>query len=121
MREEQLRLSPEVQAAYTAAEVDSSDSDWLLVTEELQRRVVREFGATDENEAATLCALRRAALDNEEFVPLYVRFQRARLGQLRIGNAVADCELMKIDGGVTSLENELRPESTTCVLAGSYS
>lgn len=122
-REEELRLSAEVQAQYAAVEVDSSERDWMDVTVELQRQVVREFGASEHEEGAALAALREGALRCESFTPLYVKYQRARRGDLAVGDAAVDCELLKLDGRATTLlseanDGEGRP---TCVLAGSYS
>lgn len=120
-REEELRLSEEVQEQYAAVEVDDSDLDWMHITDALQRRVVREFGATSENEGEALAALRRAAREDHDFTPLYVRYQRARQGDLHAGSEVVECPLLKLDGTPTTLLSETATTSTSCVLAGSYS
>lgn len=121
-REEELRLSTEVQEHYAAVEVDSSEQDWMDVTVELQRRVVREFGASEHEEGAALAALREGALQCETgFTPLYVKYQRARRGDLAVGDAAVNCELLQLDGRGTTLLSEVSEGQPTCVLAGSYS
>jgi hypothetical protein len=58
--EDVLRLSPETQAAYEAAEQHSSSNDWLDVTEGLQRRVLAEAGLSSNQMAAGLATMRGA-------------------------------------------------------------
>lgn len=121
-REEELRLSEEVQAKYAAVEVDGSERDWMDVTEQLQRSVVREFGASHRTEAAALHAMRRGAANGGGFTPLYVRFQRAREGDLRCGEQLRDCPLLGLDMEPTSLQTAVaQGKRVSCVLAGSYS
>lgn len=122
-REEELRLSEEVQAEYAAVEVDGSDSDWMDVTDELQRAVAREFGATARTEAAALHAMRQAAANAiRGFTPLYVRFQRAREGDLTIGERLRDCPLLDLHMQPTTLHKAVAAgKRVSCVLAGSYS
>lgn len=59
-REDELRLSPETQVAYAAAEAHTSSIDWLEVTEGLQRRVLLEAGVDAHQMAAALAAMRSA-------------------------------------------------------------
>jgi GrpB-like predicted nucleotidyltransferase (UPF0157 family) len=58
--EDALRLSPETQAAYEAAEQHSSSRDWLDVTEGLQRRVLAEAGLSSSQMLAGLATMRGA-------------------------------------------------------------
>jgi hypothetical protein len=58
--EDALRLSPETQAAYEAAEQHSSSNDWLDVTEGLQRRVLAEAGLSSSQMTAGLATMRGA-------------------------------------------------------------
>jgi len=125
-REEELRLSPEVQARYAAVEVDGSDVDWMHVTEQVQRCVVREFGASLHQEAGAIHAMREAAQEGTGgFVPLYVRYQRARLGQLRVGDNAPDCSLATLHAEPTTLLSCTNvaeaDDMPVCVVAGSYS
>jgi len=91
-------LSPEVQARYAAVEVDRSDIDWMHVTEQ----------------AGT-----------GGFVPLYVRYQRARLGELCVGDDAPDCSLATLDAQPTTLLNHTKAaeeeDMPRCLMAGSYS
>lgn len=59
-REDELRLCPETQAAYAAAEQHTSSIDWLTVTEGLQERVLREAGVPATDCRAALAAMRSA-------------------------------------------------------------
>jgi len=119
-REEELRLSAAIQERYATVEIDSSDLDWMHVTEELQRQVVREFGATEDTEVQALMVLRHGATRGP-YQPLYVRFQRARQGELRVGDRVPNCRLVDIEMKETSLHDEINNQKPVCLLAGSYS
>lgn len=119
-------MSPEVQARYAAVEVDRSDIDWMHVTEQLQRRVVREFGVSLHEEADATQAMREAAqAGTGGFVPLYVRYQRARLGELCVGDDAPDCSLATLDAQPTTLLNHTKAaeeeDMPVCLVAGSYS
>lgn len=119
-REEELRLSAAVQERYAAVEIDSSDLDWMHVTEELQRQVVREFGATEDTEVEALMALRHGATKGR-YQSLYVRYQRARQGELLVGDRVPNCRLVDVEMKATSLHDEIDDQRPVCLLAGSYS
>lgn len=124
-REQQLRLSPETQALYGQVEVDTSDKDWIDVTKQLQRRVVREFapGAMSAaKEQDGLEALRAAAQDpSVPFTPLYVQHQRARRGDLREGGFAPDCTVLTRQGRRCRLLETVGERPPTALLAGSYS
>jgi hypothetical protein len=102
-----LRLAPETQRAYEKAEAEflrvtdevlgDDDAfidceDWLEVTDELQRRVVRKFASRGDfgdaepgfREERALRVLRSATnwYPSLRCIPLYVRFSRARTGTL---------------------------------------
>lgn len=110
-RENELRLSDEVQAMYAAVERDESEHDWIEVTENLQRELLREFSIPLELEVEALRTLRKAAREDPELceIPLYSvkRFQRARRGDLQAQDAVVDCSMMRLDGATTTLLSEL--------------
>ncbi|PRW59105.1 iodothyronine deiodinase [Chlorella sorokiniana] len=85
-REDELRLSAEVQEAYAAAEL-REDTDWMEVTEGLQRRVLREFGVPPHQEETALRHFRAAPHMHPELKPLaiYHRHQRSRQGPGLVG------------------------------------
>ena len=105
--ENDARLSPETQALYAAAEAEDADPEhgWMEVTDELQRRLLREAGVPPEREAAALRALRAATYTYPALasIPLYRRFQRARAGDLAPGDAVPDVRLLTAHGVATTL------------------
>ena len=90
-REEELRLCDETQRAFRAARDpdDPAAGGVFRVVEALQRRVVAEFGITDEGRG--LDALRRAELwvgdATARDASLYRRHNRCVDGPLRVGDA----------------------------------
>lgn len=107
--ENAARLSPETQAAYAAAEA-REDTDWMEVTDALQRRVLRDIMLVPlHHEAAALRALRAAThtFPSLASIPLYVRHQRARAGCLAPGDAAPDVPLLHADGRATTLHAAL--------------
>ena len=122
VRENELRLSDEYQQRYREAESTSSDStSWLEVTDELQRAVVREFNLDDDMEDALLC-LRCATQIYPDLkgIPLYVLFNRAREGDLQVGDAAPDVPVVQLDGEEGRLFDGL-PSTPTVLISGSYS
>eukprot|EP01113_Clastostelium_recurvatum_P047707 TRINITY_DN8556_c0_g1_i3.p1 TRINITY_DN8556_c0_g1~~TRINITY_DN8556_c0_g1_i3.p1 ORF type:complete len:162 (-),score=31.03 TRINITY_DN8556_c0_g1_i3:659-1144(-) len=110
VRENELRLSPAIQARYEAAEREPELS-WMNITEDLQKQVLREFnvirsGTGDDEEAETevewgLYNLRGASFlypDEPDFktIPLYVKYNRCRQGDLHVGMRVPHIPLVKI-------------------------
>lgn len=123
LRERALRLSPEWQARFAAAE-RRPDTDWLECVGELQLRVVREHGLPD----AAVHALRTAHLAHPEKaffrdVPLQVKYNRARNGPLRVGAEVGalPIPLVGMDGRETSLWDFGGFERPLVVIGGSRS
>jgi len=121
LRENELRVSPEWQAQFEAAE-KSPDTVWLECVEKLQQQVVTEFcyGASAVN------ALRAAAslYPQEAFfreIPLYVRYNRARNGTLAEGSAVPDMNLLWPDGKARSLWTLGGTDIPLVLVAGSHS
>lgn len=137
-RENELRLSPEMQQQYTEAETHTSELEWMEVTSELQRRVAREFGFTDVEKGVQ--ALRTASQIYPEEpemqqIPLYVRYNRCRngsflfkqsfksskKGDLQRGEEVTNVELMHLEGERVSKLLEFNRVGRPLVLfAGSY-
>ena len=122
--EEAARRSEETQAAY--GEAERGGSDWLQVTEALQRRLLREAGVAPERAAAALFALRAAAqlfpCDAElRSIPLYVRNNRAAQGSLREGDAVPDVLLHRgAAAHAVSLRTACAGPLPTLLVAGSW-
>eukprot|EP00243_Klebsormidium_subtile_P011624 TRINITY_DN6681_c0_g3_i1.p1 TRINITY_DN6681_c0_g3~~TRINITY_DN6681_c0_g3_i1.p1 ORF type:complete len:222 (-),score=28.48 TRINITY_DN6681_c0_g3_i1:32-697(-) len=121
-REHELRRSPATQEKYAKAE-EREDTDWMDVTIELQKEVVREFGM-EENMDSALLQLRTAARtypNDPDFreIPLYVKYQRSRAGHLKPGDAVPDVMLMKLDGALQRLKDLAAGTRPLVLLAGS--
>ena len=98
------RLDNATQLAYACAEAGDDDRSWLEVTEELQHDVVREFGYASGSArvtAAALRALRGAAARHPEHA-FWVRYNRARRGALRAGDAAPDVSLARVDAATTT-------------------
>ena len=127
-REEELRTSDATQAAYAAAEADGSQTDWLCVTDELQRRLLEEAAVPAERCAAALHVLRAASqlwprdpeLAGPEAIALYVRHQRAARGTLISGAAAPPVPLFTLGGEPTSLAAACG-DKPTLLVAGSWS
>ena len=125
--EEEARWSEATQAAYGTAESDKSDADWLEVTDELQRRVLRGAGVSPPRLAAALFVMRAASQlfpDDAEVqqASLYVRYNRARPGNLRAGDALPDVPLYSLqpDCKPTSLRAACAGPVPTLLVAGSW-
>jgi hypothetical protein len=120
IRENELRLSEEYQKRYQEAEQTSSSS-WLDVTDQLQREIIREFHLDEEMEDALLC-LRCATQIYPDLkdIPLYVRHNRARDGDLQIGEPTPDVPVVQLDGQESQLFDGLK-SSPTVLISGSYS
>jgi hypothetical protein len=101
------------------------DTDWMEVTDRLQRRVVREFGAAPAAEDAALRHLRAAPHRHPHLKPLalYHRFQRSRQGDLGEGGAVPrGLELLDLaTGGAVELAALAAGPRPLAVAAGSWS
>ena len=121
------RTSDAVQAEYAAAERDGSQTDWLAVTDALQRRLLAEAGVASDQMAAALHALRTAAdahPDEPAFRELpHVRFNRAEAGALKAGDAAPDVPLHPLDGGLAEATTlgAVCAGKPTVVVAGSLS
>jgi len=120
IRENELRLSKEYQKRYEEAE-QTSTSSWLDVTDQLQREIIREFHLDEEMEDALLC-LRCATQIYPDLkdIPLYVRHNRARDGDLQIGDITPNVPVVQIDGQESRLFDGLKT-SPTVLISGSYS
>ena len=120
IRENELRLSEEYQKLYADAE-RRSYSTWADVTDQLQREVIREFHLDEEMDEALLC-LRCATQiypDLKE-IPLYVRYNRARDGDLQLNDVAPNVPVVQLDGKEGQLFDGLE-SSPTVLISGSYS
>lgn len=104
--ENEMRLSEATQELYREAE-KSDDTDWLEVTDQLQRRLLKEQGEVREEELeSALIAFRSAIYTYPALaeIPIYRRFQRARAGYLTTGDLFPDVtSLLTPEGSPTSL------------------
>jgi hypothetical protein len=118
LRENELRLSEEYQKKYEEAE-KSWKIDWLKVTENLQLQILQEFEIS--NLSKGLFQLRTATVKFPEFksIPLYVKFNRSRVGNLKIGNEAPSMKLSDLEGNMV----ELIDKNSKCqlIFGGSYS
>lgn len=105
-RENELRLSEETQRRYAEAE-QSGLHDWMRVTEKLQEQVCREI--IPEIDLATALRILRGAQalypsDAEVLsIPLYVKYNRNRQGDLREGQPAPNVTLHDIRGKAVPL------------------
>jgi len=123
IREHELRTSIETQKIYSEAE-KSEATDWMEVTDQLQRRVIKEFGIEDEE--LGLYSLRTAAIaypDVQDFkeIPLYVKYNRAKNGFLKCGDEAPNVNIVKMDQSCGSLLDYSNIGRPLVVIAGSYS
>ncbi|GMI49277.1 hypothetical protein TrCOL_g9636 [Triparma columacea] len=115
-REEFLRKSEAAQVLYAEAEA-SGESDWIEVAENIQATTLLEFGIHPTPDA--LHELRLAA--GRIGTSFYIRFNRARLGDLSPSTIAPDVPLAHLDGSSTTLLAHARPSRPLVVLAGSFS
>ena len=118
--EDALRTSHDGQRRFSDAET-RDDADWLFVAAEMQETALVQAGLRPTSE--NLDRLRDAALRNPELAR-YVRFNRCRQGELRVGDCAPNIALVDLGGCASSLLPELSlspPRRPLVILAGSYS
>jgi hypothetical protein len=102
--ENDIRLSSDMQARYREAE-DSTTTDWMAVTIQMQRTLVcQQLGIDVQDEekiGEALYALRTAHLqypDDEEFrtIPLYIKYNITRFGSLLKGHDAPNVNMIPI-------------------------
>jgi hypothetical protein len=96
----------------------------MQVTEELQKGVVREFGIEDIEYG--LINLRIAHIlypEEKDFkeIPLYVKYNRCRQGNLHCGDDVPHISLKHLNGNPTFLSDFYVQERPLVIIGGSYS
>ena len=120
--EDAARREPETQRRMEEAERRGT-SDWIEVATAVQRRVARESlpaGASEGDVDARVAAMRYAAQRHPEICH-WVRFNRARVGDLREGDAAPDVSLSRLDGAATSLLADRDLSKPLVVVSGSLS
>lgn len=123
-RENELRLSPEVQAEYSEQLIPFNGP----TTRNLQRQLLREFGLPSCDDGLRVWWTQRGiyqrAGDAEVLaIPLYVKHDHSRQGDLSVGDDYVDCRLVGLDGAERKLSDfvtaaEGRP---LVVIGASYS
>jgi hypothetical protein len=120
MAEEAYRMSPEYVEECT--KVASEVNGWLRINEELQYRIVSDFGFTDpiEREYA-VHALRRATITYPDFPkPVYVRNNKARKGELSVGDKAPSVMLYDLDGSPHELHDLCGNTKPTIIVGSSH-
>eukprot|EP01088_Endostelium_zonatum_P015632 TRINITY_DN3934_c0_g1_i1.p1 TRINITY_DN3934_c0_g1~~TRINITY_DN3934_c0_g1_i1.p1 ORF type:complete len:450 (+),score=88.38 TRINITY_DN3934_c0_g1_i1:163-1512(+) len=126
-REDELRLSPATQAKFSDSNLDA-----ILIAEDVQREVAKEFGYKDSEEDITAgVEIIRAAPalypQNPEIkkIPHYLKYNRSKVGNLQAGDIVPNVPLSLLSARPTTLYSKLdafgsesRPVVIVC---GSYS
>lgn len=120
-RENELRLSAEWQARFQDAE-RSPDTDWLECVACLQNQVAREFGFGQR--AVEMLRTATSLYPEESFfqtVPLQVRYNRSRNGDLAEGCLVPAVELLRPSGQPCCLLDLGGADRPLVLIAGSHS
>lgn len=107
-RENELRLSEETQLKMDECLSSGTMNSYALLLDEIQIQVLREFGfkGTEEDLSLFRQSLGLYAEDKElQSIPYYSKFNRARDGDLKVGDLVEDVQLSHINPkqGMTSL------------------
>ena len=121
-QEDVARRAPETQRLMEEAERRGT-SDWIEVATAVQRRVARESlpaGASEGDVDARVTAMRYAAQRHPEICH-WVRFNRARVGDLRAGDVAPDVKLWHLGGAATSLLADRDLSKPLIVVSGSLS
>ena len=90
-RENELRLSEDVQRRFEEAEKSGSNTDWIEVASQVQHEVLREYNVSENALHAYRCAA------NKYGVSLYVKYNRAREGDLGVGSQAPDVPIVSLD------------------------
>ena len=117
------RLSSTVQELYQAAE-ETETEDWLVVTDQLQRKILIEAGVCGADMEAALMALRQSTYTypNLASIPIYRNFQRARQGDLVEGCDAPDVNMLTNEGQQVSLIRSVQSNNRPALIcAGSIS
>ena len=116
-REEELRFSSAVQSRFTIAE-NSSNSEWMDVANEVQLQVLFEFNYVQTSKS--LNELRLAAQSHPE-ISVYIRENRARQGQLSVGDIAPNVQVKSINNTQKNILDYSNADRPLVIIAGSYS
>jgi len=107
-RENDLRLSKEIQEKMDEC-ILSNMNEYANLLESIQRRVLKEYGFNDEDDLDLFREGLGIYNDDEELksIPYYSKFNRARDGDLNVGDDLFDVSLTSIDqpSNLTSLSS----------------
>lgn len=124
--EEQIRMSKHYQDECT--KVKNVPNGWLKYTETMQEDLVKKHGFDDEISCDVACnRLRRARYiypDNPKFKePVYVRENKARKGDLKVGDDVPEIKIHKMDlnnDHVIDIREIMDDKKITVIFGGSH-
>ena len=101
-REDELRRSPEYQKEMEAAE-ESANTEWMDVVSGIQNRVVAEANEDDKPEPIYTVEELREAASRHPDIAHWVKFNRARQGDLKEGDEAPDMTMRNLDESETTL------------------
>jgi hypothetical protein len=122
-REDELRLHPKVQAAYTL--IGESEEELSRFTTALQAHVASEIGV-DAPLGIDLMRSASVLFPDIAQIAHYVRHNRCVAGALRVGDSAPDVELVRMDGARSTLWNSIdsaargQPERPVLIVGASY-
>ncbi|CAF4951483.1 unnamed protein product [Rotaria sp. Silwood1] len=127
IQEEKMRLSQETQQLLSSIE-DRKDIDWMDIIADLQTNLIKNAIGKDATEDEIQYGLRilRSAhqlyLNDSEFhnLSLYVRHNRAKQGNLHVGDLAVDIQLLNMNGEFVSLLSYFHFNRPLLIIAGSY-
>ncbi|CAF3094587.1 unnamed protein product [Rotaria sp. Silwood2] len=122
-----MRLSQETQQLLSSIE-DRKDIDWMDVIADLQTNLIKEAIGEDATEDEIQCSLRifRSAhqlySNDNDFhnLSLYVRHNRAKQGNLQVGDSAINIQLLNMNGEFVSLLSYFHSNRPLLIIAGSY-
>ena len=101
-REDELRRSSEYQKKMETAE-ESANTEWMDVVANIQDRVVAEANDTEKPEPIYTVEELREAASRHPNIAHWVKFNRARQGDLKEGDAAPDVAMRNLDESETTL------------------
>ena len=110
VREDQLRLSPAIQARFADSNLDA-----ILIAEDVQIQVAKEFGFNRDPQNVQLGVdlIRSAPAlypDHPEIkrIPHYLKYNRSKMGTLEVGDIIPDVPLHSLSTKPITLYSKLR-------------
>ena len=101
-REDELRRSTEYQKEMEAAE-ESAATEWMGVVARIQDRVVAEANEEDKPKPIYTVEELREAASRHPDIAHWVKFNRARQGELKEGDEAPDVAMRNLDKSETTL------------------